>query len=242
MQNLATERNRCGAAAAIRLPVNSPMEARLHSPTDIAGFRTEARELLAHRVPPEDVTWNAPQEAEDAPAAPEDIRSRTSARAATSIVPASFVRLCEYVVQHRDPQRFALLYRLLWRLVHEPGLRHDPDDVDMSRAQHMAHAVRRDIHKLKVNVRFHPVDDPAHPHEPLQMAYCEPAHHVLEAAAPWLAKRHASTRWVIFTPDRSAYWDGRQLHYGRSGSPPLSVQTPAAVWISRWRSLFPLAA
>ncbi len=47
-----------------------------------------------------------------------------------------------YAAQHRDQDRFALLYRLLWRLVHEPGLRHDPADPDMVRAHHMAHAVR----------------------------------------------------------------------------------------------------
>jgi probable DNA metabolism protein len=216
------------------------MEARLHSPTDIAGFRTEARQLLAHQVPPEDVTWSAPLDSGDihVPVRAEDSRPRASARAATSIVPASFVRLCEYVVQHRDPDRFSLLYRLLWRLVHEPHLRHDPTDQDMARAQHMAHAVRRDIHKLKVNCRFKPVDDPAHPGEPLQLAYCEPAHHVLETVAPVLARRQGATRWALFTPDRSVYWDGKQLHYGAGGSPSISVTAPDAEWLARWQGLF----
>ena len=37
---------------------------------------------------------------------------------------------CESVILHRDPGRFELLYRLLWRLRSEPALRHDPLDAD----------------------------------------------------------------------------------------------------------------
>src|SRR5438132_1509010 len=104
-------------------------EARLLNQTDLAGFRAESRQLLAHQVPPEQVTWfaSAPVGAElyAQPPPASDSRPRSVARAATAIVPASFLRLCESVVLHRDPGRFALLYRLLWRLVHEPGLRND---------------------------------------------------------------------------------------------------------------------
>ena len=39
--------------------------------------------------------------------------------------PAAFLPLSESVVLHRDPDRFGLLYRLLWRLQVEPGLRAD---------------------------------------------------------------------------------------------------------------------
>ena len=99
-------------------------------------------------------------------------------------MPASFLRLCEVVVLHHDPERFALLYRLLWRLVHEPGLRNDPIDADMQQAQHMAHAVRRDIHKMKANLRLHPVRDAQG--SALEAGSYEPAHHIVEAVAPWL--------------------------------------------------------
>ncbi|MDO5654265.1 MAG: uracil-DNA glycosylase, partial [Brachymonas sp.] len=46
-------------------------------------------------------------------------------------VPRAFVELGEVACRHSSPQRFALLYRLLWRLVHEPALRHDPLDGDV---------------------------------------------------------------------------------------------------------------
>lgn len=190
------------------------MEAKLAGPTDLAGFRSEARHLLAHQVPPEDVQWQLlePADAYTDPESPLASRPKNVARAATAIVPASFTLLCEAVVLHRDADRFALLYRLLWRLVHEPALRNDPIDPDMLQAQHMAHAVRRDIHKMKANLRLVTIHD-AEGAE-LQVGCHEPAHHILEAVAPWFARRIPAARWAIFTPDRSVRCEDGRLLFG----------------------------
>ena len=72
------------------------MEARLASETDLVGFREEARALLAHQVPPDDVQWQT-SHAQNAdffsdPSAPPD-RARGVPKAASAIVPASFLRL-----------------------------------------------------------------------------------------------------------------------------------------------------
>jgi probable DNA metabolism protein len=190
------------------------MEVKLAGQTDLAGFRSEARQLLAHQVPPDEVQWQLqpPLDPFVDPQSPQSSRPKNVARAATAIVPASFTRLCEFVVLHRDPARFALLYRLLWRLVHEPGLRNDPIDADMLQAQHMAHAVRRDIHKMKANLRMRPLRDARG--KDLQVGCYEPAHHVAEAVAPWFAKRIPAPRWAIFTPERSVRCDAGALLYG----------------------------
>lgn len=191
------------------------MDARLAGQTDLAGFRSVARELLAHQVPPADVSWIIEPAITDDyadPAVPQASRPRNVARAATAIVPASFTRLCEFVVLHRDPDRFALLYRLLWRLVHEPRLRNDPVDADMLHAQHMAHAVRRDIHKMKANLKLRSVATPQWGE--LQLACYEPAHHVAEAVAPWFAKRLTAPRWAVFTPERSVRSLAGQVTFG----------------------------
>jgi uracil-DNA glycosylase len=185
-------------------------DACLASETDLAGFRAESRDLLAHQVHPDMVQWSTRQplaeELREVPQTAAASRPRSVARAATAIVPASFLRLCESVVLHRDPARFGLLYRLLWRLVHEPQLRNDALDPDMTRAQHMAHAVRRDLHKMKTSLHFIPF-------EGLEAAFFEPSHHVLEVAAPWFARRFTEQPWVIFTPERSVRFDGRSLVY-----------------------------
>jgi probable DNA metabolism protein len=192
------------------------VEARLASETDVAGFREEARTLLAQQVPPEAVNWqtepaqNSDQFAD--PAAAQDSRPRGVPKAASAIVPASFLRLCEIVVLHSEPSRFALLYRLLWRLVHEPGLRHNPVDPDMLHAHQMGQAVRRDMHKMKAFLRFRTVRDSQG--NPLQLGWYDPAHHIVEAVAPWFARRSPQNRWAILTPERSVEWDTRQLHFG----------------------------
>jgi DNA polymerase len=190
------------------------MQVKLAGQTDLAGFRSEARQLLAHQVPPDEVQWQleAPTDPFTDPQLPQASRPRNVARAATAIVPASFTRLCEFVVLHRDVERFSLLYRLLWRLVHEPNLRNDPVDTDMLQAQHMAHAVRRDIHKMKANLRMHAIRDAQG--QPLEVGCYEPAHHVIEAVAPWLAKRLTAARWALFTPERSVRCEEGRLLFG----------------------------
>jgi probable DNA metabolism protein len=217
------------------------MEARLASETDLAGFREEARALLAHQVPPEAVQWETAraENAEffaDAGAAGD--RNRGLPKAASAIVPASFLRLCEVVVLHSAPDRFALLYRLLWRLVHEPGLRNDPIDADMLHAHQMGQAVRRDLHKMKAFVHFETVQDGAA--QPLKVAWYEPAHHIVETVAPWFAKRMPDERWVIFTPERSVECDGHQLHFApglpRPEAPPAG--SASETWLAAYHRVF----
>jgi DNA polymerase len=216
------------------------MDARLASETDLAGFREEARALLAHQIPPGDVRWQTAH-AQNADFFIDPLsadRRRPPPNAASAIVPASFLRLCEVVVLHHDPDRFALLYRLLWRLVHEPALRHDPIDPDMLHAHQMGQAVRRDIHKMKTFVKFHEFG--ADGQDPMSMVFYEPAHHIVEAVAPWFAKRMPQTRCVIFTPECSVESDGHQFHFA-GGIPRLeapSEDAPARVWLDAYRRIF----
>jgi probable DNA metabolism protein len=218
------------------------MEARLACETDLAGFREEARVLLAQQVPPEEVHWLTAS-ANDSdpfadPASPADSRPRSVPRAASAIVPASFLRLCEIVVLHHDPERFALLYRLLWRLVHEPGLRNNPIDADMLHAHQMGQSVRRDIHKMKAFLRFRTLNAGARGE--FQLAWFEPVHHIVETVAPWFAKRSPQQRWVILTPERSVQWDSQQLHFGpglrRDAAP--APDAPDAAWLAAYESVF----
>jgi len=155
------------------------------------------------------------------------------------VVPPAFITLCETVVLHFDPARFALLYRLLWRLVHEPGLRHDPLDADRVQAQHMAQSVRRDMHKMKAFVRFRPIER-GEGEAPLHVAWFEPDHHIVEAVAPFFARRFAQMQWAILTPERSVRWDGEQLEFGpgaeRSDAPP--ADAGEALWLTYYRHIF----
>lgn len=109
-------------------------------------------------------------------------------------VPANFLSLCESVILQSDPDRFGLLYRLFWRLAHEVGLRHDALNADRVKAQHLANAVRHDLHRIG-QVRFRTVHDDrfrACPQDgPLHLAWFDPAHHIVEAVAHFFARRFA---------------------------------------------------
>jgi len=188
----------------------------LCGPTDLDGFRRAARSLLARQVPPGQVSWHTTDEPVQDLFAGEGRAAEAANAAALSDapavkVPAEFVALCESVILHSDPNRFGLLYRIFWRLAHEPGLRHDPLDPDRVQAGHMAQAVRRELHKMKAFVRFRSVQDErfrAHSEDgPLHVAWFEPEHHIVQAAAPFFARRFAQMRWAILTPACSVEWD-----------------------------------
>lgn len=181
---------------------------------DLPGFRREARVLLAGLVPPEDTHWHTVAGAnwtKSGMVAPSDTRDL---HAATNLfLPRSFLSLCDTVILHNDPTRFALLYRLLWRLVHEPDLRRNPLDTDRMRALHMAQAVRRDMQKMKSLIRFKAIDEGVGT-EPVHIAWFKPDHHIAEAVAPFFARRLAHLRWAILTPERSVRWNGEALEFG----------------------------
>ena len=221
-------------------------------------FRQRARALLAAGVPPGAAqgTWGgcvdgARRGAADLFAADSSVTVHPSAVGGGSspAVPRSFIALARRVVLHSAPGRFDALYALLWRLVHEPGLRHDPLDVDLLRLRQMARAVQRDAYKMRAFVRFRPVQDHGATDvtEPAQdvtlhVAWFEPEHDVLEAVAPWFARRFAGMRWAILTPRRSVRWSpGHQrLHFGHGAE---RAQAPAAdageaLWLTYYRHIF----
>lgn len=115
---------------------------------DLEGFRRACRALWTEQAEPGSVRWRIGGEADAAPGA----SAPTPAPPPTAVahplhVPPAFVPLCEQVILHRDAGRFDLLYRLLWRLQTEPGLRNDPRDADRVRAQAMAKEVHEDMVK-----------------------------------------------------------------------------------------------
>lgn len=216
--------------------------------TDSVGFRHEARALLSALVAPDDVTWKT------APPAIVDLYVRTGPRPARAghahgatnlLLPRSFLSLCETVILHQASMRFGLLYRLLWRLVHEPELHRTPLDADRVRALHMAQAVRRDMQKMKTQLQFRRIGEEADP-EALHLAWFEPDHHIVEAVAPFFARRFAQLHWAILTSGRSVRWDGEMLEFApgsRLGAAPASELSEAldARWLGGYRKVFAAA-
>src|SRR5690606_27825396 len=185
---------------------------------DLAQWREAARTLLAEGVPPDQVQWpgSAQEGLLPATAGLFDARGDGGAprrpRTATPRVPRGFLDLAGRVLAHADPRRHAVLYRMLWRLVHgEPALLAMASDDDVAWARRAAKAVSREAHKMKAFVRFREVADAR---GPVYVAWFEPGHDVLPQVAPFFARRFAGMRWSILTPARSAHWDGESLRLG----------------------------
>ena len=222
---------------------NEPCSIRLASPIDVDGFRRVARHLVAQGVVPERVSWQAAGAAEAPLFEADDDGDAMPPSPPLNVppffVPPFFVPLCERVALHADTGRFGLLYRLLWRLLHEPALRADPLDADRILAEQMARAVHREMHKMTAFVRFRRVAEAANG-EAWHVAWFEPRHHIVEATAPFFARRFAQMRWAILTPGRSVRWDGETLAFGpgarRDEAPP--ADAGEQLWLTYYEHIF----
>ena len=167
-------------------------------PDDFDAWRDAARAMIVEHVPPEAIIWQS--ELFDLFA--EDHHDAGSS--GTLSVPRAFIDLARSVICHRDPERFALLYTLLWRLQTKRGLIDDAADPLVRRLAELAKAVRRDMHKMRAFVRFREIDG-------IYVAWFEPDHHIVRANAAFFVRRFASMTWSILTPEVSIHWDGKIL-------------------------------
>src|SRR5271167_4758172 len=124
----------------------------LDGDTAFEGWRKAARALVLNDVSPSEVTWTAPGHT-PALFAPPTATPLPDAPG-TFNVSAKFVELAQSAILHRDPERFAILYRLLWRLRSHHDLLMVATDPDVVQVTTMARAVHRDQHKMEAFVRF----------------------------------------------------------------------------------------
>ncbi len=208
----------------------------LASETDFDGWRAAARALAAQGIAPDDVTWQVESRDADlfasAPPAP-----LPAAAGGGFNVPAAFIELARTALLHRDPERFGLLYRLLWRLRHHPELMRVATDADVIRVQRMAKAIHHDKHKMEAFVRFREVGGAP---DNRFVAWFEPAHYIVEAAAPFFARRFADMRWSILTPERCAHWDGAAVTFtpGTDKRAAPSEDRMEDIWRAYYASIF----
>ncbi len=182
---------------------------------DWGAWRAAARSLALGDVAPEDVVWSV-RNVEDLFAEPE-AENEAAAPTGAFTVPRALVSLAETAIQARDPERFALLYRLIWRAHRgEKHLLEMTTDPEVQRVQRLAQAVRRDTHKMQAFVRFREVNEPEGTR---YVSWFEPEHYIVEANAAFFVRRFATMVWSILTPYRSAHWDGETLRFDVGASP-----------------------
>ncbi|WP_416399326.1 UdgX family uracil-DNA binding protein [Allohahella sp. A8] len=226
-------------------------------------WRDRSRELLNAQVPPEAVNW------EDAhQPSLWDSLPLTPANETRATVPASFLSVAEKVACHRSTDNWALLYRVLWRLVHgERDLLAFTIDPDVHDLRRRAQVVHRAAHKMKAFLRFTPLrlDPPEGPQfaefpglpedgkgaldpqlgHARWTAWFEPLHPVLPLTAPFFARRFPNMRWSIFTPDGIAHHDEGRVRFesAERQSPVKDALTRAeddfeAMWLTYYAKTF----
>lgn len=183
-------------------------------PDDFDFWRERARNLVQCDVPPDRVAWVEPGGSGDLFSHGERRMPVPEPGARAVRANRRFVSVAKSALLHSDPERFALLYRLLWRLQSNPRVMEDSADPDVRRSEDLAKAVRRDSHKMHAFVRFRLVETDGEDAGEHYVAWFEPEHHILRANAGFFVRRFANMRWSILTPRGCLHWDGKVLEEG----------------------------
>lgn len=195
-------------------------------------WRLKARDLLIKGVPPNQTYWD------ESPSLFSFEETALFTPVPHPKVPKEFMEVAEAVACARDPERWALLYRLLFRLNHEnQNLLNIVVDEDVHKAKLLAKSVRHDIHKMHAFVRFKKADIDG---VETYVAWHKPEHLILPLASPFFVRRFGDKPWSIFTPDGSAHWDLQSLSFSE-GMPQneFDHEDPFdEVWKTYYRSIF----
>lgn len=201
---------------------------------DLQGFREALRILSWSNIPSEQVTWRTC-------AAPDRFGGgRLPAAYGSAGKPIALPRvvgdLIKLVVCHSDPQKYALLYELIWRMRRpadpETHLYEVVTDPLVHHLNQMAKSVRRDIHKMRSFLRFREVNDPVIGER--FVGWFEPDHFIVEEIAQFFVDRLTLLDWTILTPKGCLWWNKTELSIG---PPAQRSDAPEAVAVEiGWRT------
>lgn len=213
------------------------------APLQVSNFvewREAARALLASGIPPEAVTWAGQGGAADLLVGEALPAAQTVPQAAVpkASIPRSLMDMLQNAACCRQHDRWAFLYRVLWRWTHGEHDVQSAADIDGARLHQMVKAVRREEHDMHAYIRFR--ERAPELGDPRFVAWFEPAHDVLPQVAEHFVARMGKVTWLIATPDASVMWDGVTLH----NTGPLVnsaadlVDSGEALWLTYYRSIF----
>jgi probable DNA metabolism protein len=202
-----------------------------------SGWKRAARDALARRIDPSQANWIDHRD-QQTDLGFESLQLTEPETDGNYRVPREFMVVAVEAACFRDHTRWALLYRVLWRLTHgEANLLEVAVDPDVNALHAMAKAIRRDVHKMHAFVRFREI---ATVTGAWFVAWFEPKHLIVEAAAPFFVDRFAAMKWSILTPDRCALWDGQTLTFSdgvdRSAAPTEDAMED--LWRTYYASIF----
>jgi DNA polymerase len=213
-------------------------------------WRGAARDLLMHDVAPQLVTWNEPgaladdlfsgapdstPSVDNVPAGPTPVKQ---APPHLLRIPRALMDMLQSAACCRVPDRWAFLYRVIWRWQRGEHDVQSPADADGAKLHAMVKAVRREEHDMHAYIRFR--ERPVDAGPPRFAAWFEPRHDVLPQVAEHFKNRMGGVTWMIGTPEASVLWDGATLHHtGPLMSSAADLDDAGeALWLTYYRSIF----
>lgn len=204
----------------------------------IPGFtdwRKAARDCLAARIAPYNIVWNG-----DARQSGlfDEVTERPIQVAELAKVPKDFIALAQAACCHTDPEKFALLYRILWRIsLENRNLLKLATDDDVMRLHRMVKSVRHDAYKITAFLRFREI---TYEGDEYFVAWYEPEHYTLERVLPFFETRFKNMRWSILTPYRAAHWNKEDLWLEENPDPSLYPKDDQIeqYWLGYYASIF----
>ncbi|WP_206997000.1 TIGR03915 family putative DNA repair protein [Trinickia mobilis] len=148
----------------------------------------------------------------------------------------------------RAPDRWAFLYRVLWRWTQGQRSVVSAHDTDGARLAKRIEEVDKELKQMQALLRFRRRDPSLGP--PEFVGWFDPRHDVLERAAAHFAKRMGRSSWVIATPYGAAFWDGALLRVDRTTEPEEALTSLSstgeaatgdaaeALWLAYYESTF----
>ncbi|MBC7529951.1 MAG: UdgX family uracil-DNA binding protein [Oligoflexus sp.] len=207
------------------------------------GWRNAARVLLAHKIEPSDLEWQERGKGHSSALlwGNEEIDWPAMAGSSPQLVlnvSRRWLEMAEAVSYHRNPEKWQLLYNLIWRLTYEnPKLMDLSIDDQVQAFLSMEHGVRRDAHKAKAFVRFRKIESEE---GDIYCAWHEPENPLLRYVAPFFKDRFSVMKWTILTPDESVHWDLKSLHWGPGCAQGQGPQNDSLeeLWGCYYKSIF----
>ncbi len=205
------------------------------------GWREAARTMLQQKIEPSDLEWHIKGSNAGLLWGLEEFDWKALiGKPSKSVLNVSrkFLEMAETVSYHRDPEKWQLLYSLIYRMTYEnPKLLDLSIDEQVSRFYAMEHQVRRDAHKAKAFVRFRKLEGEG---GDVYVAWHEPEHPILPYVAPFFKERFNVLDWTILTPDASVRWNGQELEWGPGCAQENGPQgdTLEDLWGCYYKSIF----
>lgn len=199
-------------------------------------WRFHARKCFCAHIAPEHIIWQ--DQLDDAGDLFANNGLPLSLSSDVFSVSRDFLDLAVLAACHTSPERFSLLYRILWRLKRgEPHLLKLKTDGDIIALNRLVKAVRRDAYKIKAFLRFRQMKPPQ---EESFVSWYEPEHYSLELSLPFFQTRFKNMKWSILTPYLAAHWDRETLILSKNLDPYIvpTDDTVEHYWLNYYATTF----